>query len=243
MCEEGQGITGCSEHDLALAVEAEFEELTWPLRESDQPQNLTVLDLLEFIYRHTSKPSERNYHDFYRHQHLAFDREAGQEEMHERINRLLSRAGLIYELTYEGRIERLGSPAIETQLEQSLPPTEDPTFDELLEAAVTKFHSPDQAVRREALESLWDAFERMKTMLDPNKRSGAEDLLAAASQEATDEEEDLLRQEMKTLTAIGNDFRIRHHEVDAIEPTDDLAEYLFGRLYAFIYRVHASLPQ
>jgi hypothetical protein len=242
MCEEGQGISGCSEYDLSLALRAEFDDLSWPLRDTEVPPLLTVLDLLEFLYRHASKPTKRDFHNFYRHDHLDFDREAGQEEMRERINRLLGRAGLRYELTFEGQIERLGSPAVEAQLARTLPATADVTFDDLLQVAIDKFHSPDPAVRREALEAAWDAFERMKTLLSSNKREGAEALVAAASEGSSETEEELLGDEMKTLTTIGNEFRIRHHEVNAVEPSDELVDYLFGRVYSLIYRMHEALP-
>lgn len=46
---------------------------------------------------------------------------------------------------------------------------------------------------------------------------------------------------MLTLTRIGNNFRIRHHEVDRVQPPDELVDYLFARMYALLYRLHPGL--
>jgi hypothetical protein len=54
-------------------------------------------------------------------------------------------------------------------------------LDELLEKAVRKFTDPDPGVRREALEHAWDAFERTKTVLDPDKKRGSAAAIAAVS--------------------------------------------------------------
>ena len=41
---------------------------------------------------------------------------------------------------------------------------------------------------------------------------------------------------MLTLRRIGNDFRIRHHEVDRIQPPDALVDYLFARIGPWLSR-------
>jgi hypothetical protein len=96
-------------------------------------------------------------------------------------------------------------------------------------------------VRHEALEKLWDAFERSKTMLHSNKKSGVAKLVAAATKGVSSEETTLLDQEMKVLTDIGNQFRIRHHETKAIQPSAAFVDQLFCRMYACLLRVHPAL--
>ena len=48
--------------------------------------------------------------------------------------------------------------------------TGDQTLNELLQAAREKFLNRDLTVRREALEKLWDAWERLKSLFDPNDK-------------------------------------------------------------------------
>jgi hypothetical protein len=240
-CEDGEGVCGCDRWALELALKAEIQDLDWPLRPEVMPPYLAGLDLLQFMFQHASAPRERSYHGFYGHHHLTFDRDKGQTEMRERINLLLSRSGMAYELDEGGRIEHLASPALEDQLLGDLPGTRDTAFDALLQSAIEKFRNPDIRKRREALEPLWDAFERAKTMLHQDKKTGVKALISAATEGADPRESELLEQEMQQLTAIGNGFRIRHHETTKAEISDELAEQLFARMFAFLYRVHDSL--
>jgi hypothetical protein len=133
----------------------------------------------------------------------------------------------------------LAPPVVSERIAHALPPTRDPGLDELLERARAKYRDPDPVRRREALEQLWDAFERCKTIFDDNKRSGATALIDAASE--TDAEAELLKTEMLALTSIGNRFQIRHHEATTTAVNDQLVDLLFARLYAFLYRLHPAL--
>lgn len=240
-CDDGEAICGCDVRAFGLALKAEIPDLDWPFNERTIPPTLAALDLLEFIYRHASAPRERRYHSYYGHSHFTFDVEKGQDEMWEQINRLLARGGMAYELDEYGKIERLASPVVEAQLVRELPPTRDEDFDALLETATAKYRSPDIAVRREALEQLWDAFERSKTILGGTKRDGAKALVRAATEGADAAEVKLVEAEMRALTDIGNSFRIRHHEMGVAELSDALVDQLFARMYALLYRVHDVL--
>jgi hypothetical protein len=240
-CDDGDAVCGCDLRAFGLALAAEIPDLDWPFDERVLPPTLAALDLLEFAYRHASAPRQRSYHGYFGHHHLTFTAAAGQSEMRERINRLLARGGMAYELDEDGRIEHLASPVVEEQLAQDLPSTSDEKFDELLGSAVEKFRSSDVRQRREALSPLWDAFERSKTMLHRDKRKGGRALIAAAAEGADPREATLLEEEMRRLTEIGNEFRIRHHETTVAEVSDALAEQLFARMFAFIYRVHGAL--
>lgn len=240
-CEDGEAICGCDVRAFGLALKAEIPDLDWPFNERVLPPTLAVLDLLEFVYRHASAPRERGYHPFYRHSHFTFDVDKGRDEMWEQINRLLARGGMAYELDDYGKVERLASPAVEVQLARELPPTRDQEFDNLLETATAKYRSPEIAVRREALEKLWDAFERSKTMLESDKKNGVKALIRAATKGTDSAEVKLVEAEMRELTDIGNSFRIRHHETGVAELSDDLVDQLFARMYAVLYRVHDAL--
>ncbi|GAB4153711.1 MAG: hypothetical protein Fur0021_19670 [Candidatus Promineifilaceae bacterium] len=89
-------------------------------------------------------------------------------------------------------------------------------------------------MRREALEKLWDAWERIKT-INPakDKRASVKILLDKASPEERFRQ--ILETDANQLTKIGNDFLIRHTETDKPPiQSHKHVDYLFHRLFAMI---------
>lgn len=86
-----------------------------------------------------------------------------------------------------------------------------------------------------ATQKLWDAFERIKTYDKRlHKNKSAENLVFLMSKENADYKE-ILDNEFRNLTSIGNDFRIRHHETfknDIIYK--EHYDYLFHRCLALL---------
>ena len=80
----------------------------------------------------------------------------------------------------------------------------DKTVDDLLLHAINAFRSPEPADRRVAVEKLWDAWERLKTLLDANPSVGNQMLLDVAADEKNFRE--LLEHDAKQLRDAGNDF-------------------------------------
>jgi hypothetical protein len=166
---------------------------------------------------------------------LTFGREAGQDAYRSRLNRLLARNGVAYELHADGRVERIGPPILRETLRSTVFQTGDPTLDDLLEKARSKFVSRDFDTRREALEKLWDAWERLKTVEDPSdKKLSVAALLDKACPEPTLRA--ILETDAKELTNVGNRLQIRHMEVGKV-PVSDSAhiDYLFHRLFSLIF--------
>jgi hypothetical protein len=217
---------------LRLAVLAEHPDMSWPLDPTTVPDAAAALDLLEFLHEFASEPVQDNYHPYFGHHHLSFNRFRGQQTFSEQVNRVLARNGLAYELQESGRARRLLEPVLQEELRGGLPTSEDDRVDALIAQAEERFFDPDPAAARDALEKLWDAFERMKTLLDPDKRTGAHALIDAAT--STPASAELITAEMKTLTEIGNAFHIRHHETTRHPVPDELADYLFVRMYALL---------
>ena len=110
-------------------------------------------------------------------------------------------------------------------------------LNELLEQAKEKYLSPDSnpTLRREALEKLWDAWERLKTMENPsNKVASIQLLFDKASNEPKFKER--LDKEGTELTNIGNSFYIRHTELSQTPiNSGDHFDYLFQRMFAMIH--------
>src|SRR3954466_6711913 len=112
--------------------------------------------------------------------------------------------------------------------------TGDATLDNLMEGARQKFLNRSIDVRRESLEKLWDAWERLKT-LEPgrDKSESAGRLLDKAAAEPTFRAR--LEEEARALTSIGNTFMIRHTETDKIPVGDSVhIDYLFHRMFSMI---------
>jgi hypothetical protein len=112
--------------------------------------------------------------------------------------------------------------------------TREQTSDKLLGTAREKFVSRDLVVRREALEKLWNAWERLKSLSDPNdEKRSTKILLDRGSAEPNFR--DRIESEAIQLTEIGNAFMIRHAEVTKTPVTESIhVDYLFHRFFSFI---------
>ncbi len=232
-CPDGHATYGCDTYDLRLAVEGEHSAVTWPLNPEAVPPAPAALDLIEFFYARASEPRQREYHDFYGHHHLTFDRKRGQEAFRKQINVVFARNGLAYELGENGRVTRLLEPVLQRELTSGLPPSGDEALDDLVARAESRFLSPDLDAACDALEKLWDAFERVKTVLDAESKKRSVAALIAAST-TTPSAADLVDAEMAALTDVGNSFRIRHHEMNKHPVPDELVDYLFIRMYSLL---------
>lgn len=106
-------------------------------------------------------------------------------------------------------------------------------MDDLLENARAKFLAKEPQTRKESLEKIWDAWERLKTLEPGNKKTSAKLLLDKAVNEPHLRER--IEKEAIELTEIGNMFRIRHSETNKVPiERDEDVEYLFYRLFSLI---------
>ena len=142
--------------------------------------------------------------------------------------------GRRYRRDETGEVIRLAPAVLQEALAGSIFRTGDSTLDSMLEAARHKILNRSLDVRRESLEKLWDAWERLQT-LEPgrDKRERAGRLLDKAATEPTLRAR--LEEEAVALTNIGNTFMIRHTEIDKIPITDSAhLDYLFHRMFSLI---------
>ncbi len=193
------------------------------------------MDIIEFCWNAAGKPQQSDYHEYYKHYHLRFDEEAGKREFRENINRIFQRNQLAYELTEEGKIERLLPPEI-SRITRARYRTGDAELNDMLEKACQKFTSPDERERREALENLWDAWERIKTIDGKDKKSGISELLNISAGASDTKFRSILESEAQALTDIGNSCRIRHSETDQERLSHaEHVDYLWHRMFAIIH--------
>ena len=234
-CPDGRGTTGTDGSAFTLTLKAEVPGIVWPFDTEKAPPTLAILDLVEFVFRHVGKPNIRDHHEFFGHNHLTYDRPEGQVEFRRVINRILARNGLAFELGNDGQVVRLASPILREVLATSAFRTGDSELDAMLESARKKFLDPDSIVRREALEKLWDAWERLKTLLPgADKKAGVTALLDKASLEVRFR--GILETDARQLTDIGNSFQIRHSETSQFPLTESAhVDYLFHRLFGLVW--------
>ena len=197
--------------------------------------------MIEFCWRCIGKPKpiRNGYHEHFNHHHLDFNIEAGRDEFRDDINRIFRRNGLAYELTEHGHIERLAPPVLREELASDQFYTGDGELDRMLEAARCKFIKPNEAIRREALDSLWDAWERLKTLGDgSDKKTQIKSLLDQTAGSSSPKFREALEREANELTRIGNHFQIRHSERNQERlARSEHVDYLFHRLFALIQTI------
>lgn len=234
-CPDGNGPSGCDEQAFRRVLGAEVPWIEWPLSPSDVPDTPVILDLLEFCASAVGEPIRGSYHSYFGHYHLSWDRDAGLARFVADVNLLFRRNALAYELTPTGQARRLLPQPIADALGWTMFQTGDEETNRLLEVARQRFLSPKPEDRQDALEKLWDAFERLKT-LEPgaNKRTQADALLDRVAAPGSGFRQALGR-EAAELTSIGNSFRIRHSETTQEALTSlDQVDYLFTRMFAFV---------
>lgn len=248
VCPDGAGPTGTDEQSFKLALKAEVPEIEWPLKteEGDRweskpwaPETMVVLDLIQFCYDAVANPIQDGYHSFFRHYHLSFDEESGKDSFKEKINTIFRRNGIAFVIENDGVIKRIIPKDFQKIISTHIR-TGDSHLDSMIDDAQKKFLNPDTIIRKEAVERLWDCWERVKTLDDPkNKKASIAALLDKKSTEPATRS--MLEDEAKKLTEIGNTFHIRHSEVIQIVIDDNsIVDYLFYRLFAFIQLLLSS---
>jgi hypothetical protein len=245
-CPDGQAVCGSDSSAIAALVVAEMPGLTWPLettymeqqgyisqRQPFAPDTLLVLDFMEFVHASVAQPIPGKHHDYHNHHHLTFDQATGQQEFRKTVNRIFARNGVAFEMQPTGRIARVLPPVLGDELKRTTFCSGDRTLDNMLEECRTKFSDRNPLVRREAMERLWYAWERLKSLAAPDKKQSIKIILDAITTEPS------LRSRLETeaveLTSIGNSHLIRHSEVNQVAVIDvDHVDYLFHRMFAMI---------
>ena len=87
---------------------------------------------------------------------------------------------------------------------------------------MVKFLDPDPEKRKESLEALWDAWERLKTLGGHDKREHIKALLDQASGPSSPKFREAVEREARELTCLGNSLHIRHSETSQ-EPLNESA--------------------
>ena len=118
---------------------------------------------------------------------------------------------------------------------------DDHEFNKLVEQA---FQYYKEARIDTATEKIWDAFERIKTLYKQYDKKGSITKLIDIVSKNNAEYREMVEDEFTSLTKLGNDFRIRHHETNKKDICcKEHYDYLFHRCIAVLRLVTSVLRE
>jgi len=215
----------------------EYGHIAAPQYNDDYDQ-YSLIDLIEYIAENIKDISEgwnndryKNYWDI-----RCLDTTKVFDNYRTEINEIFQESGLLFTLTSGKLIERIVensplSPAIESQIQQIA----EYGTRELMKDAITLYKTPNPAARQDSVEKIWDALERLKTnYTNVDKKTSVTQVINDMSNGKIDFIT-MFNSEFESLTKIGNSFRIRHHETNKIDITDNRHyDYFFNRCLSLI---------
>lgn len=242
-CPDGDGYYGLDyskfqthmKYDIPLLYRNFKGEIGVPYYGEDYNQ-YALFDLIEYISQNCRDISVLDYHSFFKHNHIKFlNTNKVFNEFQKDINEIFHKTGLLYKLTDKMIVERIVENNAQIQeVEISIESIKEQGLKDLLFEAVLLYKNPNPKFRGDAVEKIWDAFERLKTFyMNLDKKKSAEKIIDDMSD--GESFKDLFNEEFKSLTNIGNKFRIRHHETDKQDILDiRYYDYFFNRCLALI---------
>lgn len=172
-CFDGPIAIGTDREAFNNAMQAHVPGLPdWPWTAQDEsPSTPSIMDMIEFCWRCIGEPIPLEYHDSGRHNHLRFDILAGRRLFSTGVEEIFRRNGIAYSITSQGCIERVVPTVLQEDLVQARFQTDDPHLNKLLDTAVRKYIDRNPESRKEGLDLLWDAWERLKTLGGGDKKT------------------------------------------------------------------------
>lgn len=254
MCPDGHGCCGLDENAFQTALKFEVPDLfldsygrpgipkTYNLafeekERWDEFDQFALLDYIEFFAQNCRDVNIGSFHSFFSHYHMTCKKtDFIYAQFQSDINDVFEKTGLLYRLTDEKTIERIveDSP-LTPEIESRVAQVREPGTRQLLEEAIALYKMPYPDSARDAVEKIWDAFERLKTYYtNLDKRASASKIVGDMA-DGNQNYNELFDAEFKALTEIGNDYRIRHHETNKIDITDPRHyDYFFNRCLSLI---------
>lgn len=206
--------------------------------DNDYYDQYALLDYIEFFAQNIKDISERWNNERYKnYQYIdCLKTKKVTVQFRAEINELFTEAGLLYTLTDKNIIERIiiSSP-LTKEMEDHFFTIQESGIKDLLEEAITLYKAPNPSARRDSVEKIWDALERLKTYYTSLDKKQSATKIVKDMSGGNENFEELFNTEFKNLTDIGNHYRIRHHETDKIDIIDERHyDYLFNRCLSLI---------
>ena len=205
----------------------------------DEYDQFALFDFIEFVSATCKDISHKVWHDYYNHFDLEHSTSNYVMKFREDINEVFEKTGLLYRLEFGGHIERVEENSVlNKEIEYSISSINEPGIQELLNSAIKLHKSPYPSDHKEAVEKIWDAFERLKSYYATSQKDKASSIDKILSDMSGGEEyfKQLFDAEFKALTNdIGNACYIRHSEVWQVDITDMRHyDYFFNRCLSLI---------
>lgn len=198
-----------------------------------------ILDYIEFIASRMKTMKKNDYHSFMAHYHLSFTNGNDDFDSYRtEINDLFEMCGLLYNLTEQRIVERIVDDGFVIEESKAIiETTPEIELKKLIEESVKlhKSRNPDDC--HLATEKIWDALERLKTIYIDDKTDKKTSVNKVISQMANSDEDyiNMFFAEFVYLTNVGNNYRIRHHEIGKKDiPYDGYYDYFFSRCFSLI---------
>ena len=253
-CPDGKGCCGLNQALLATDMRYEIPSLFLDDRGQiacpkehrnvfekdsvlDDYDQFALLDFIEFIGSNCKDILVKNWHSYYSHYDIRFSgNNSSAEFFRKNINVIFEKTGLLYHYNENGCIERVVEHSILTEdITKEIDSIREHGLKELIETAITLHKSPHLSDHKDATEKIWDALERLKTYYTTMDKKAS--VTKTIEDMASGEPHfiNLFDLEFRALTAIGNDYRIRHHETNKIDITDAKHyDYFFNRCLSLI---------
>ena len=223
-CVDAGFIPGDVGHDVEGAVLLAVRKtgLTPIHLKIDEYTEDDVFDMIEFLYDHCAKPTERHYHnwDACGWHCDEFDVEAGKIEFRAKTNRVIEAYGDGYELSVDGEVLALADTGLEGLFEAPLPEMDPDNVEARIESARRKFrrHRASLDDRKDAIRELADVLEYLRPRL----------------------REVLHRDDENDLFNLANNFGIRHHNPHQKTSYDKPVWYSW-MFYYYLATLHAAI--
>jgi hypothetical protein len=205
----------------------------------DEYNQYALLDYVEYIGNCIIDFEEYDFHSFFQHNHIKILETSNVKQIfRNEINGVFELTRLLYRLNDNFEVERVTS--VDEQIEseiRNLESVKEQGLEELLLESVRLYKNPRPELHKLATEKIWGALERIKTVFiveGLDKKQSIARLIETMAN-GDDVYKDLFNSEFNELTRIGNNYRIRHHETNKTEITDErYYDYFYGRCFALI---------
>lgn len=157
-------------------------------------------------------------------------------EFEQNINFIFKNQRVSFRLSEDGIINRkVDYEVLDNGIEKSINEIKEVGLKDLLNEAISLHKSSDYSAHKDAVEKIWDALERLKTYYTEVDKKNSIDKIMKDMACQHGEFYKLFDVEFRTLTTIGNNFRIRHHETNKNEIVEQQHyDYLFNRCLSLI---------
>jgi len=248
-CDETDDMIGLNREEFELRLRFKIPDLYRNiLGELDVPEldfsgkydefnTYSVLDLIEYVGNNIKDYEITDHHPYKMHEHIRYlETNNCREIFRDEINEIFNFSNLQYILNVDYLVERvLDFELLDTHYKSKIVDIKEDGIRTLIDKANVMYKSANALNRTDALEKIWDAFERIKSFNNHSNKNESTETLISKMCGGNENIHELLEIEFRTLTAIGNDYRIRHHEMNKHEIRNiDQVDYLYNRILSLI---------